>query len=244
MAPFPIDLGGVGDAVGGAADTAVNGATGAVETATDKGAGAVATATDKAAGAVSTATSAAGDVVDGANKTAALLKWLDKIQDYIDKIEGYWDEYKNLIIFIFALIQDLEKQHGDLKKGWSDPTYMARACGRHELPEEPMARARWHWWGHEDGYVHRVVVGITDCLGTTIDKEKRLMKEMSSAAGRDEHFRKLMERASAAKGRMAVEGEEIKARINRDRDEIVGKGRETISKQDGQGGMGVGYDSR
>ncbi|TYJ59191.1 hypothetical protein B9479_000180 [Cryptococcus floricola] len=231
MAPFPIDLGGVGDAVGGAADTAINGASGAVETATDKGAGAVATATDKAAGAVSTATSAAGDVIDGANKTAALMKWLDKIQDYIDKIEGYWDEYKNLIIFIFALIvtiyvlsiiyccyhcQDLEKQHGDLKKGWSDPTYMARACGRHELPEEPMARARWHWWGHEDGYVHRVVVGTADCLGTTIDKEKKVMKEMSSAAGRDEHFRKLMERASAAKGKMAVEGEEIKARINRD----------------------------
>ncbi|ODN97410.1 hypothetical protein L198_03974 [Cryptococcus wingfieldii CBS 7118] len=113
-------------------------------------------------------------------------------------------------------VYDLEKQHGDLKKGWSDPTYMARACGRHELPEEPMARARWHWWGHEDGYVHRVVVGTTDCLGTTIDKEKKVMKEMSSAAARDEHFRKLMERVSAAKGRMAVEGEEIKARINRE----------------------------
>ncbi|EAL21571.1 hypothetical protein CNBC6090 [Cryptococcus deneoformans B-3501A] len=95
----PLDLGDVGNAIQGAGESAVNGAEGVVGTVTDKAAGAVATATDKAKGAVASATAIAGDVANGASQAAGLLKWMEKIQDWITKIEGYWDEYKNLIIF-------------------------------------------------------------------------------------------------------------------------------------------------
>lgn len=227
---------------------------------------------------------------NGASQAAGLLKWMEKIQDWITKIEGYWDEYKNLIIFIFAAIvtlyvlcilyccyhcvhdfcrccccyvkctykcerwcwrhrgpcisccksgchaverqdyhkcsrcclksvprsirNELERQHGDLRKGWWDPTYFARACGRYELPENPVERAKWHWWGHEEGWVHNGVESSLQCLGRTIDKNKRLTKELSSAARRDEHFTKLFQQMSRAEGRMRQEGGDLKDRIN------------------------------
>lgn len=43
-------------------------------------------------------------------------------------------------------------------------------------------------------------------MGTTIDKEKRLMKELSSAAGRDEHFTKLYQQVNRVEGRMRQGG--------------------------------------
>lgn len=78
-----------------------------------------------------------------------------------------------------------------------------------------MERAKWHWWGHEEGWVHKGVESILQCLGTTVDKEKRLMEELSSAAGRDEHFTKLSQEMSRAGGRLREEGEDLKERINR-----------------------------
>lgn len=109
----------------------------------------------------------------------------------------------------------MERQHGDLTKGWWDLTYFARAGGRYELPEDPVERAKWHWWGHEEGWVHKGVESTLQCLGTTVDKEKRLMKELSSASGRDEHFTKLSRQMSRAGGRLRQEGEDLKERINR-----------------------------
>ncbi|KIR55414.1 hypothetical protein I315_02002 [Cryptococcus gattii Ru294] len=91
----PLDLGNVGDAIQDAGESAVNGAKGVVST----GAGAIATVTNKAADAVASATAIAGDVANGASQAAGLLKWMKTIQDWITKIEGYWNEYKNLIIF-------------------------------------------------------------------------------------------------------------------------------------------------
>lgn len=114
-----------------------------------------------------------------------------------------------------SIRNDLERQHGDLTKGWWDLTYFARAGGRYELPEDPVERAKWHWWGHEEGWVHKGVESTLQCLGTTVDKEKRLMKELSSASGRDEHFTKLSRQMSRAGGRLRQEGEDLKERINR-----------------------------
>ncbi|KAE8539719.1 hypothetical protein D1P53_003655 [Cryptococcus gattii VGV] len=236
----PLDLGNVGDAIQGAGQSAVNGAQGVVAS----GAGAVATVTDKAAGAVASATAIAGDVANGASQAAGLLKWMKTIQDWITKIEDYWNEYKNLIIFnahisvrdgvgaIEAPVSAIANRaamrlEGKIitsargaaciqsPGGWWDPTYFARAGGRYELPEDPVERAKWHWWGHEEGWVHKGVELTLQCLGTTVDKEKRLMKELSSAAGRDEHFTKLSQQMSRAGGRLREEGEDLKERINR-----------------------------
>lgn len=109
----------------------------------------------------------------------------------------------------------MERQHGDLTKGLWDLTYFARAGGRYELPEDPVERAKRHWWGHEEGWVHKSVESTLQCLCTTVDKEKRLMKELSSAPGRDEHFTKLSRQMSRAGGRLRQEGEDLKERINR-----------------------------
>lgn len=59
------------------------------------------------------------------------------------------------------------------------------------------------------------VESTLQCLGTTVDKEKRLMKELSSAPGRDKHFTKLSRQMSRAGGRLRQEGEDLKERINR-----------------------------
>ncbi|WVQ78712.1 hypothetical protein IAT38_000799 [Cryptococcus sp. DSM 104549] len=284
MAPFP----GLGDdikeGIDGAVNTVKDGAGGAANTVKDGAGGAVATATEGAGNVVASATSVASDIQDQINNASGLLKWMDELKKWITKLEGYWNEYKNWIIFstpmsssfssladrapVFALIvtiyilsilyccyhcfhdfcrccccyikctyrterwcwrtcgpccmrncksccnsigkrdfhacsrccvravpegmrKDLEKQHGDLRKGWCDATYVGRACGRYELPDDPVERAKWHWWGHEEGWVHLAVENTLWCLGTALDKEKRLAKELGSAEKRDKYFTKL-----------------------------------------------------
>ncbi|WVW80057.1 hypothetical protein I302_102030 [Kwoniella bestiolae CBS 10118] len=245
----PLDLGDVGGAVAGAAETAVGGAKGVVETATSGGAGAAKTA----AGAVATATNAVNDVKGKYEDAKGMLGMFTKMQDLITKIQNAWDKYQYLIIFVVCLIiflyititiyccyhfihdffrcacccvrctykceqflwkhregictrmlckpcvssddkkkanhscsalclktvprstrMELEKQHGDLRRGWFDPTYLGRSCGRFELPEDPGERAKWHWYGHEDQRIHRVVGA---CLPTENAGDRREAEE-------------------------------------------------------------------
>nr|XP_031862995.1 uncharacterized protein CI109_001471 [Kwoniella shandongensis]KAA5530067.1 hypothetical protein CI109_001471 [Kwoniella shandongensis] len=102
----PLDLGCVGDAIQGAATTAINGAEGVASTAVDGAAGAATTAVKGAEGvattvqgAVSTATSAVQGGLNDMNNAQGMLKWFEAVQNWITTIEGYWNEYKNLIIF-------------------------------------------------------------------------------------------------------------------------------------------------
>ncbi|WVR03888.1 hypothetical protein IAU60_000887 [Kwoniella sp. DSM 27419] len=260
----PLDLGGVGDTLGGVADKVTDGAGGALATATEGAGGVVATAVAGAQGAIETAQ-------DQVNQVSGLLGWLKQIQRYIDQIQEYWDQYQDLIIFIFCLIvfiyvmsliyccyhcchdfcrcagcylkctwrieefirkrgwrslkwccrrlahsssrpgstgkndyhgcsdcclkmvpratrMDLEKQHGDLRGGWHDPTYLGRACGRYELPDDPVERAKWHWWGHETWRRASCMIWLFPC-GT--DKQKRVTAELEMQRKRDAYYEKL-----------------------------------------------------
>ncbi|WVF66991.1 hypothetical protein IAT40_001734 [Kwoniella sp. CBS 6097] len=257
MAPFalPIDLGGVGDDIEHVAGNAVGGATSVAE---------------KATSAAAEATGKVGDIKNQADEAAGMLKMFKQIQE----LERYWNEYKNLIIFIVCLIifiyvasliyccyhfvhdfcrcagccvkcvwkseeclrkngfrcmryccrkcassrhqkdgterkadyhgcsncclkmvprstrLDLEKQHGDLRKGWIDSTYVGRSCGRYELPDDPVERAKWHWWGHEtlNPYRYRMMAFL---LPWSLDKEKRIEQELAQQKRKAEYRRKM-----------------------------------------------------
>ncbi|WWD05815.1 hypothetical protein V865_003898 [Kwoniella europaea PYCC6329] len=263
----PLDIGDVGGAVAGAAETAVGGAKGAVETATSAGGGAAKTA----AGAVATATNAVNDAKGKYDDAKGMLGMFSKMQDFITKIQDAWDKYQTLIIFVVCFIiflyitmtiyccyhfihdffrcacccvrctykcekylwkhrgpisnclckpcksrnskgdkkkekedyhkcsaiclktvprstrMELEKQHGDLRKGWFDSTYFARSCGRVELPEVPEERAKWHWYGHEDQRIHRMASG---CVPSG-NEEERLEKEYERRKKRETYWKNL-----------------------------------------------------
>ncbi|OCF39076.1 hypothetical protein I317_07146 [Kwoniella heveanensis CBS 569] len=260
MAPLalPLDLGGVGDSIEDVADDAVGGATSVAAQATS---------------AAAEATNKVGDIKNQADEAAGMLKMFKQIQE----LEKYWDQYKNLIIFIVCLIifiyvasmiyccyhfvhdfcrcagccvkcvwkseeclrkngfrcvryccrkcsnsrgrhrqdregerksdyhgcsncclkmvprstrLDLEKQHGDLRKGWMDSTYVGRSCGRYELPEDPVERAKWHWWGHEtlNPYRYRTMAFL---FPWSLNKEKRLERELAQQKRKVEYRRKM-----------------------------------------------------
>ncbi|OCF74898.1 hypothetical protein I204_03741 [Kwoniella mangroviensis CBS 8886] len=186
----PLDLGDVGGAVAGAAETAVGGAKGAVETATSAGGGAAKTA----AGAVATATNAVNDAKGKYDDAKGMLGMFTKMQDFItkgDKKKEKEDYHKCSLICLKTVPRstrmELEKQHGDLRKGWFDSTYFARSCGRVELPEDPEERAKWHWYGHEDQRIHRMISG---CVPSG-NEEERLEKEYERRKKREKYWKNL-----------------------------------------------------
>ncbi|KAK8861518.1 hypothetical protein IAR55_002339 [Kwoniella newhampshirensis] len=312
----PIDLGNIGGAINGAITTAVDGAEGAASTAIQGAAGAATTAVKGAEGvastvqgAIATASSAVGGGISDINNAKGMLKWFVAVQNWITKIEGYWNHYMNLIIFIVCLIiaiyvicilyccyhfvhdfcrccccyikctyhverfcyrhckscinterhkrhlrqsnaqqddqndrgsqgggdgegyrhgcsrfclgcvpdktrLDLERQHGDLSKGWFDPTYAVRACGRYELPNDPLQRSKWHWWGHEDTLIHRWVENTLECFGTTVDKEKRLLKELRSKQKREQYWTDLVDRTEDLGKRVGGGNDDWRGRVH------------------------------
>ncbi|WRT65626.1 uncharacterized protein IL334_002571 [Kwoniella shivajii] len=82
---------------------------------------------------------------------------------------------------------ELEKQHGDLRKGWSDSTYfLARDCGRIDLPQDPIERSKWHWYGHETKNPTRFRY-MNKCIPTNVtqkNKDERQVKEVIKAKER------------------------------------------------------------
>ncbi|WVQ94624.1 hypothetical protein IAU59_001704 [Kwoniella sp. CBS 9459] len=263
MAPFalPLDLGGVGDDIQNVAGDAVGGATSAAA---------------KATSAAAEATGKVGDIQNQADEAAGMMKMFKQIQD----LEKYWNQYKNLIIFVVCLIifiyvasliyccyhfvhdfcrcagccvkcawkseeclrkngfrcvryccrqcssisrhrqkrgrgeskadyhgcsncclkmvprstrLDLEKQHGDLRKGWIDSTYVGRSCGRYELPDDPVERAKWHWWGHETLNPYRYQT-MAYLFPWSLNKEKRIEQELLLQRRKAEYRRKMKAR--------------------------------------------------
>ncbi|WVO13255.1 hypothetical protein L204_100868 [Cryptococcus depauperatus] len=73
-----------------------------------------------------------------------------------------------------SIKHDMEKQHGNLEKGWFDPTYIARGFGRQHVPNDNIEeKVKWNWWGHEDGRMHRFVIDVRECVGKPINEELR-----------------------------------------------------------------------
>ncbi|WWC60201.1 uncharacterized protein I303_102767 [Kwoniella dejecticola CBS 10117] len=82
---------------------------------------------------------------------------------------------------------DLEKQHGDLRKGWFDATYCARGCGRSELPNDPDERLKWHWYGHERSRTYRVLKGCAPH-----DRSTKKAVEYEKEEKREKYWRNLV----------------------------------------------------
>nr|ODN85171.1 hypothetical protein L203_05123 [Cryptococcus depauperatus CBS 7841] len=117
-----------------------------------------------------------------------------------------------------SIKHDMEKQHGNPEEGWFDPTYIARACGRHELPAKPEEKIKWHWWGHKDGWMHHFAVSLMECMGKTKKEIEdmdalRLAKEWEKNARNREYWSRLLDEANSKKEGAEKETKELMKRV-------------------------------
>ncbi|WWC87784.1 uncharacterized protein L201_002676 [Kwoniella dendrophila CBS 6074] len=86
---------------------------------------------------------------------------------------------------------ELEKQHGNLRKGWFDSTYFfARSCGRFELPENPNEKLNYHWYGKENSFQHKYFFRF--CVSSSSSKkDEKLDAEYDKLAKKNKFWKKL-----------------------------------------------------
>nr|XP_019010593.1 uncharacterized protein I206_05067 [Kwoniella pini CBS 10737]OCF49374.1 hypothetical protein I206_05067 [Kwoniella pini CBS 10737] len=137
-----------------------------------------------------------------------LINSNDKNKNKNEK-ENYHKFSKICLKFIPKKIRiELEKQHGDLRKGWFDSTYFIRQCGRIELPNEPEERIKWYWYGHENSKIHKI---LKFCFLPKNYKEKRLEKEFEKENKRSKYFNNLIK----GEDKLGYKSSDWRDRVNR-----------------------------
>ncbi|WVN85773.1 uncharacterized protein L203_100924 [Cryptococcus depauperatus CBS 7841] len=228
------------------ASTVTNGATDIVSTATDKVQSAAATASGGVQGLINQGQDALGvlkflkqiqgyidQITEYWNKFKHLIifAFILIVTIYVlsilycdpekgDPKEAGWHGLSRCCLKVVpkSIKHDMEKQHGNPEEGWFDPTYIARACGRHELPAKPEEKIKWHWWGHKDGWMHHFAVSLMECMGKTKKEIEdmdalRLAKEWEKNARNREYWSRLLDEANSKKEGAEKETKELMKRV-------------------------------